>query len=147
MNTEIPQQPQRPPATEAAQVPLMASGGKTRILLVDDEAPIRKLERKVLESPQREFVEAANGRDGLEAFRAGKFDLVITDNTMPIMHGTQMIAEIRKIKPDQKIIMITGDAYMTAEKMAATGADIVLTKPPSMVQLRNSVDSLTKLTN
>ncbi|MBU0761819.1 MAG: response regulator, partial [Candidatus Altiarchaeota archaeon] len=137
MNTEIPQQPQRPPATEAAQVPLMASGGKTRILVVDDYDLGRMTTREILESPQCEIVEAVDGLDGLQKYRGGGFDLVITDNTMPNMNGTEMIAEIRRINPKQKIIMMTGDAGMTAEKMAATGADIVLTKPPSMVQLRN----------
>ena len=91
--------------------------GNERILFVDDEEDVAFAGRKMLE---RLGYRVAVGRDGLEAlnmFRAepASFDLVITDQTMPRMTGTELTRELVKIRPDIPVILCTG-LGPTAEK-------------------------------
>jgi YesN/AraC family two-component response regulator len=78
------------------------------VLLIDDEKLVRLTVRKILEAEGYEVSEAEDGMVGLESFKQQPFDLVITDIVMPEREGIETIAAIRKIKPDQKIIAISG---------------------------------------
>ncbi|MBC8359769.1 MAG: diguanylate cyclase, partial [Candidatus Aminicenantes bacterium] len=78
-----------------------------RILVVDDEEVNRDLARAVLEIKGYEVEEAVNGRDALEKFKAGKFDLVVTDHHMPEMLGGDLVEELIKINPALPIIFMS----------------------------------------
>ena len=78
------------------------------VLLIDDEKLVRLTVRKMLEAEGYDVSEAEDGRDGLDSFKQQPFDLVITDMVMPEREGIETIAAIRKIKPDQKILAISG---------------------------------------
>jgi DNA-binding NtrC family response regulator len=68
----------------------------------------------------------------LETFRMApqRFDLVITDQTMPHLTGEALVRQIRKIRPDIPIILCTGFSYtMTMEKASALGIQAFLMKP------------------
>ena len=78
------------------------------VLLIDDEKLVRLTVRKILEAEGYEVSEAEDGMVGLESFKQQPFDLVITDIVMPECEGIETIAAIRKIKPDQKILAISG---------------------------------------
>ena len=79
-----------------------------KILIIDDEKLARVTMRKILERAGYEIVEAATGLDGLKAFRAGSFDLVITDIIMPDMEGIETITQLQHLAPDVKIIAASG---------------------------------------
>lgn len=66
------------------------------ILVVEDEASMRKMLAGVLQQAGYTVIEAANGREGLAAALAQHPALIIADNIMPLMEGVEMVAEIRK---------------------------------------------------
>jgi CheY-like chemotaxis protein len=81
------------------------------ILLVDDEAPLRQLLRLSLEAGGYEVLSAG---DGLEAVRVGReqlgrLDLVITDVCMPGIEGPEVAQQLREIRGDLKVLLITGN--------------------------------------
>src|ERR1700682_5091432 len=80
----------------------------TKILVIDDDAIVRKTIVQLLEDDGYQVVSADDGRRGMALFRSAQPDLVITDIIMPEQEGIQTITEMRKAKPDAKIIVISG---------------------------------------
>ena len=80
-----------------------------RILVVDDEPNIRLVLRDILlvGGAALEVEEAADGREALEKVRAGSFDVVLADITMPRMSGTELLRALREERPELPVIMIT----------------------------------------
>jgi len=82
---------------------------------------------------------ASDGEEGMELFRNGNFDLVITDIIMPNMEGIETIMELHKLDPKGKIIAISGGGKMEAEKYLSTAralkVNAVLKKPFSYNEL------------
>ena len=83
-----------------------------KILLVDDSKTMRNIWKKVIASIEgSEAVEAADGVEGLEAFKnQGPFDLVLADWNMPNMNGLEMVTKIRELDKVTPIIMVTTEA-------------------------------------
>lgn len=79
-----------------------------RILIVDDEMPVRRTLRRMLEPAGHEVVEAVDGGEGVKIYKADSVDLVIMDLIMPEKEGIQAAAELRHYDPDVKIIAISG---------------------------------------
>lgn len=96
------------------------------ILLVEDEVAALELLADIVPKkfPGVELYTATNGRAALELFKAHMSDIVITDINMPEMNGVQLIAEIRAIKPDVQIIVLTGDTE-NALLEASIGSEFV----------------------
>ncbi|MGO9533660.1 MAG: response regulator [Syntrophobacteraceae bacterium] len=86
------------------------AGGKESILLIDDEQIMVELGTMILERLGYQVTPATGSLQALELFRANadRFDLIITDCSMPDMTGTDMAKEIRRIRPGIPIIMCTG---------------------------------------
>ncbi len=104
-----------------------------RVLVVDDEEFIRFTLRQMLEKAGHEVIEAVNGQDALDAFQRTTVDLVITDIIMPEKEGIETIVELRRQRPDLKIIAVSGggrtrtlDYLDIAERL---GADSAIAKP------------------
>ncbi len=79
-----------------------------RILVIDDEEPVRTLVREMLQRAGHQVEEAVDGEQGLAAFHRSPADLVITDILMPAKGGLVTIKEIRAAAPDAKIIAMSG---------------------------------------
>ncbi|HYF57047.1 MAG TPA: response regulator [Salinarimonas sp.] len=113
-----------------------------RILLVDDEEPVRGFLRRALEMDGHAVVTAEDGGEGLERLQeeAGAFDLLITDIRMPIMDGIALALAAKRDFPDLVILLMTGfaDQRERARGLDAIVAD-VLTKPFSLGDLRAKV--------
>ena len=92
--------------------------GSERILLVDDEETIARMGKKMLERLGYDVTSRASSTDALEAFRAApdKYDLVITDMTMPQMTGAQLARKLLEIRPDIPIIICTGFSTKTDDE-------------------------------
>ncbi|NQT68582.1 MAG: response regulator [Desulfobacteraceae bacterium] len=106
--------------------------GTERILLVDDEEPIIRMEKQMLERLGYQVTACTSSPDALMAFRAspGKFDLVITDMTMPNMTGVQLSQKLLEIRPDIPIIICTGfSTKVDGEKAKAAGIRGYVMKP------------------
>ncbi len=78
------------------------------ILVIDDEALILDTMSKDLADQGYQVNTAKNGEEGIRKFREGKHDLVITDLVMEGLDGIQVAKEVKELKPDTKIIFITG---------------------------------------
>jgi EAL domain-containing protein (putative c-di-GMP-specific phosphodiesterase class I)/CheY-like chemotaxis protein/GGDEF domain-containing protein len=77
------------------------------VLFVEDEEKAREIGKKLFEKFFKKVDVAKDGEEGLEKFKNGHYDLVITDITMPKMNGIELIKKIREIKPNQEIIVLT----------------------------------------
>lgn len=84
--------------------------GTEKILFVEDQVELLKISRKVLERLGYSVTTRSNGQSALELFKSdpSAFDLIITDQAMPIMKGTELAVEILKLRPGIPIILITG---------------------------------------
>jgi PAS domain S-box-containing protein len=106
--------------------------GNERILFVDDEPVLADLGKATLESLGYRVEMRTSSIDALQAFRAdpGWFDLVITDQSMPHMTGTQLAAAIKEIKPGIPVILCSGFSKSIAEESSKLqGIQAFLMKP------------------
>jgi PAS domain S-box-containing protein len=119
------------PATAGADAPPAVGGGET-VLLVDDEEPLVRLGEETLAELGYEPVGFSSSAAALRAFRddPSRFDAVLSDEAMPEITGSELAREIRKLRPDIPIVLMTGYATpaMTARARAA-GVVEVLSKP------------------
>ncbi|MDI9571393.1 MAG: PAS domain S-box protein [Pseudomonadota bacterium] len=116
--------------------------GRGRILLVDDEEAIAALGRESLSSLGYEVTACYSSHDALEAFRARpeRYDLVITDMTMPNMTGAGLARELLKLRPALPIILTTGYSDRIDEEEAKKiGFREFLMKPVSLAELSRAV--------
>jgi CheY-like chemotaxis protein len=116
--------------------------GNERILLVDDEEQIVRLTQQMLERLGYHVTVRASSLDTLEAFKAqpNKFDLVITDLTMPNMTGDKLAKELMKIRADIRVILCTGfSEKMSNKKADALGIKGFLMKPVVKIDLAKTV--------
>jgi len=132
----------RPPDAPKPPRPALAA---LRILVVEDEPLVREVLSVYLQEDQHEVALAENGRLGLEKFIAeGPFDLVMTDRAMPEMNGDALAAEIKKLNPQQPLILLTGFGdLMTEAGEQPTGVDLVVSKPFTLATLRSAMAKVT----
>jgi DNA-binding response OmpR family regulator len=117
-----------------------------RILVVDDNAVVRKVIRQALELEGHDVMVAEDGNEALDCFRERVADLVITDIVMPGKEGIETILELRLLETDVKILAISGgglvspSVYLTSAKLL--GADGSIAKPFTARELIEAVDEL-----
>ncbi|MFW6011215.1 MAG: PAS domain S-box protein [Desulfosalsimonas sp.] len=124
--------------------------GTGRILVVDDEQQLIELEKQMLESLGYEVISRTSGVEAEEAFchRPDRFDLLVTDQTMPNKTGLELIKDLREIRPDLPAILCTGYSERVSRKKAdALGVEAVLLKPISKSDLAVAVSNAFKKTN
>ena len=110
------------------------------VLVVDDDPTVRELVIAYLASDGHTVDTATSGREGLEKFRAGHYDLVMTDRAMPEMGGDQMAAAVKRLAPHKPVIMLTGFGdMMQAAGENPAGVDVVLSKPVTRSRLREAL--------
>jgi len=124
------------------QVASPVEGGTERILLVDDEVQIVRMEQQMLERLGYHVTVRTSSIEALEAFRAvpDKFDLVITDMTMPNMTGVELAKKIIEIRPDIPMIICTGFSEKISEhKAIAMGIRGYVMKPAVKRELAKKI--------
>lgn len=116
------------------------------ILVADDETSIRMLIAEVLSMHGYETEEAHDGLEALQLCNEKHHELLITDLVMPGKEGLEVIAEIKRQNPSQRIIAITGGGRGSSLGYAgaarAIGADLVLAKPFAISELVSAVEAL-----
>jgi len=116
-----------------------------QILIVDDFEPVRLVLREKLEMQGYACQEVANGLEALDALQTTHFDLVITDNKMPIMTGLELVQSLAKQPSEQRppIILLTGNPshhlYCEARQAGALG---VFKKPYEDRELFSEISSI-----
>ena len=138
--SEIPQATDLVAATQEAPRPVDLSG-RGRILVIEDEAGVRKLAVSVLRSRGYEVEEAEDGEEALDIINAkpGGFDLVISDVVMPGMNGPTLIKQARDKLGHARVIFISGYAEQELAKQLDDRAVSFLPKPFSVRQLSELV--------
>ena len=121
--------------------------GSEHVLLVDDEKHIMELEKQVLENLGYRITARTSSVEALEALRAApmRFDILVTDQSMPNMSGMDLLKAIRQVRSDMPAILCTGySERMIHDKLQAAGVQAVLLKPIAnsdlAVTLRNVLD-------
>jgi CheY-like chemotaxis protein len=115
------------------------------VLLVDDEAALVHLGEAILQRLGYEVVVCTSSTEALEVFRAApqRFDLVITDQTMPHMTGERFAQALRRLRSDIPIILCTGFSHvMHAERAQELGIDAFLMKPLAMQDLAQTIQQV-----
>lgn len=113
-----------------------------RVLVADDSGIMRKIIIRALSGcGVSDVVEAADGREGWNAFQADTFDLVLTDWNMPDMNGLEFLKEIRGSGSDVPVIMVTteGEREKVIEAIQS-GVTDYLCKPFEQEELQEKLD-------
>ena len=113
------------------------------VLVVDDEAPMRTLERRVLEESGYEVAEAANGQQALDFLSNGApLALLVADLDMPVLAGDEMVSKVRALRPDLKVLFVTGHIDRLMDARPLWEGEAFLEKPFSLNGLREAVSLL-----
>lgn len=117
--------------------------GKPRVLIVDDEAAIRKMIQEVLSLEGYPLESATNGREALDALKSGGSRVILLDIRMPVLDGVGFLQEL-EAKPTErarhKIILVS--AFMSLPEYQHLKAEGKLTKPFTAEQLINAIEAV-----
>jgi CheY-like chemotaxis protein len=119
----------RPLAEPAGELP---HGNGETVMIVDDERALVALAEETLAALGYEPAGFDSSLAALEAFRAEprRFDLVLTDETMPDLSGVELASEMRRVRPELPIVLMSGySGAQLAERAQAAGVAEVLRKP------------------
>lgn len=113
-----------------------------KILIIEDEAAIRRVLVKILseESKEYEVEQAEDGLEGINKIKETDYDLVLCDIKMPKMDGVEVLEAAKKLKPETPMVMISGHGDLdTAVNTMRLGAFDYISKPPDLNRLLNTV--------
>lgn len=113
-----------------------------RALCIDDDAPIREMLKDLLGEAGFEVTTAADGAEGLKAFKRERFDLVVTDLLVPKLDGIRLAEEIRKLDPKAKILVITAITHSLAKELDAAPIDGYFPKPLHLKNFLSKIKAL-----
>jgi len=116
-----------------------------KILIVDDEVPIRRTLRDILEFEGYEVDEASDGLECVAKVQKEKYDVIITDIKMPRMDGIEALERLQILSPETPVIMVSGHGTIdTAVEAVKKGAFDFISKPPDLnrmlITVRNALD-------
>ena len=117
----------------------------SKILVIDDQRSIRSTLKDILEMEGHTVALAEDGAQGVEAFGADSFDVVLTDIKMPNMDGMEVLDKIMETRPDCPVIMISGHGDIdTAVESIKKGAYDFIQKPLDLnrllITIKNAVE-------
>ena len=101
-----------------------------RVLIVDDSSLARRRARSILEAGGYEVIEADDGIAALERYFVEKPDAVVLDLVMKGMYGLEVLAQLRQMDPDARVIVVSADVQTSSHEMAEQGGAVgFLVKP------------------
>jgi CheY-like chemotaxis protein len=133
-----------PETSQAARTDSLPTGDE-HILLVDDELALCKVGEVLLSRLGYQVTTTTNSRDAINLLKRGedRFDLVITDQTMPGLTGAELAREILELRPDMPVILYSGySTSITEEDARSIGIRRVIAKPLRREMLAKNVRSV-----
>ena len=137
------------PRTATERVAPIATGGASghwrtsgTALVVDDDETVRTITIRALQTMGLTVLGAADGAEGVDVFRQHRDEIrvVLMDLTMPRMNGEETFREIRRIRPDAKVIVMSGyNELETSERFAGKGVAGFVQKPYDIASLREQI--------
>ncbi len=116
---------------------------RLRILVVDDEAPVRETLAEMLVAVNHEVELAGSGQEAVEKVRRGSYDFVFTDLAMPEMDGWETARAIRECCPNMRIILVTGYGPTTVPPAGEENlVDAIIGKPFDFAQVGSTLNTL-----
>ncbi|HYG28160.1 MAG TPA: ATP-binding protein [Caulobacteraceae bacterium] len=138
------------PIVEAAETPANeeaeGEARRIRVLAAEDNATNQKVLRAVMEPLDADLTMVADGREAVEAWRLGAFDLILMDIQMPVMDGVEATRAIRQVEATEQraripILALTANALVhQVEEYAAAGMDGHISKPIELPRLYEAID-------
>ncbi len=111
-----------------------------KVLIVEDESNQRVLLKRILAEEGYLIEEAADGKEAVEIFTAGDFDIVLLDQRLPDMHGIEVLEKMKSVNPMVPVILVTAFANIhDAVNAMRRGAFHYLTKPVDTEELLLSI--------
>jgi two-component system cell cycle sensor histidine kinase/response regulator CckA len=141
------------PAPSSEPLPFKSPGQLSQplsgtVLVVDDEAQVRSVMELLLNRMGLRVLSAADGRQGLELFRehADEITFVLLDLTMPNLNGREALAEIRKIRPDTKVVLTSGyEGDDIIGRFREHGFDAFIQKPCDFETFKKTVHQMCRV--
>jgi|SRR5436190_10142013 len=133
------------PFKSGAKVNPVEQRRSLRVLVVDDEEPVRKFVDRVLSEAGYQTVTAVDGTDAVETVskQADPFDILVTDVMMPQMTGDELARRLRQSEPGLKVLYLTGFSdKLFKEKVTLWEDEAFLDKPCSVKGLMQAVSLL-----
>jgi PAS domain S-box-containing protein len=125
---------------QAVEPQPVKKGIKARILVIDDEEFVRSVLSRTLAQADHQVTLAEDGGKGVQIFKEGKFDIVLTDLGMPGVSGWEVCRMIKEVSPRTPVGMITGwGDERNRSKMEEYGLDFFISKPFDLAQILNVV--------
>ena len=119
---------------------------KTRVLIIDDERMLREMMCIMLASNGCTVTACKDGKEGIQHFRSGNYDVILTDLKMPEMSGFEVAEAVRGLDPNVPIALVTGGAAdISGMEVKRFGIDMMLAKPFTLKQLTNLVANAMEL--
>ena len=116
---------------------------KARVLLAEDDSSMRNFLKNALERAGYDVVDVEDGDMALPLVEAESFDLLLTDIVMPGMDGITLAQKAQDLKPDMRVMFITGFAAVAMKRQGETPPDAkILSKPFHLKDLVDEVDRL-----
>jgi two-component system chemotaxis response regulator CheY len=101
-----------------------------KVLVVDDSSLSRRTSRRILEAAGHTVVDVADGMSALEQYAVDRPDVVLLDVTMAEMNGLEVLAQLRGMDPDARVVMATADVQTSTRTLSeAAGAVGFVVKP------------------
>lgn len=122
-----------------------------KVLIVDDEMPIRRTLKEILEFEKFKVDEACDGLECLVQLKKSQYDVILMDIKMPKMDGMEALERVQTLAPDTPVVMISGHANIdTAVEAVKKGAFDFISKPPDLnrllITVRNALDKSSLIT-
>jgi two-component system, chemotaxis family, chemotaxis protein CheY len=116
---------------------------KAKVLIVDDSSLARRTLRAAIEELGHTVEEATDGAQALERYYINRHDLVVLDMVMTGMYGLEVLAKLRELNPDARVIVATADIQnSTIDQARAAGASAFLNKPINRQQLATAISTV-----
>lgn len=115
------------------------------ILVIEDDPDVRSMLVKHLKHQGFDVVTAKDGMEGLKKLKAGGYDLVITDIVMPYVSGTGLVTALKESNTHIPVIAMTGYGEEPEAVATEKKADLVLSKPVMMSELKDHIARLLRL--